>query len=161
MTSSVPIVRQIAWLSVLPQIGILLLLMGIAHLLGAQEPLLAGAITYLVASFILRSMIPRHHRRGISLYKKERFAEAIPYFAKSYEFFAQHAWLDRWRAVTMLSASRMSYREMSLLNVAFCLAQSGERELSIQEYRRVLAEFPGSKMAESALKLLEPAAPKV
>jgi tetratricopeptide (TPR) repeat protein len=159
MTSSVPIIRQIAWLSVVPQIAILLLLIAIARLLEVREPLLAGALTYLAASFILRSVIPRHHRNGIYFYKKERFAEAIPYFYKSYEFFARHPWLDRWRAVTMLSPSRMSYKEMALINVAFCLAQAGERERSIQEYRRVLAEFPGSKMAEAALRLLEPQNP--
>lgn len=159
MTSSVPIVRQIAWLSLLPQLAILWLLIWIAQLLGAQEPLIAGPLAYLAASFILRSAIPRHHRNGIYFYKKERFAEAIPYFYKSYDFFARHAWVDRWRAVTMLSPSRISYREMALINVAFCLAQAGERERSIQEYRRALAEFPSSKMAQSALRLLETQAP--
>ena len=156
MTSSVPIIRQIAWLSVLPQIAVLLLLIAIAQLSGAREPLIAGPVAYLAASFILRSVIPRHHRNGIYFYKRERFAEAVPYFYKSYEFFNRYAWLDRWRALTMLSSSRISYQEMALLNVAFCLAQTGERERAILEYRRVLAEFPGSKMAESALRLLEP-----
>ena len=128
MTSSVPIIRQIAWLSLLLQLGIFLLLVGIAHLLGAPDALIAGAIAYLAASLILRSMIPLHHRRGIRLYRKERFAEAVPHFFKSYDFFARHAWVDRWRALTMLSPSRISYREMALLNAACCLAQSGERE---------------------------------
>jgi tetratricopeptide (TPR) repeat protein len=159
MPSSLPIVRQIAWLSVVPQVAVLALLILIARFLGAREPLIAGALTYLAASFVLRSVIPRHHRNGIYFYKKERFAEAIPYFYKSYDFFARHAWVDRWRAVTMLSPSRMSYREMALINVAYCLAQAGERERSILEYRRALAEFPGSKMAETALRLLEPQPP--
>jgi tetratricopeptide (TPR) repeat protein len=161
MTSSIPIVRQAAWLSVLPQIVILLLLVAIAHLLGVREALLVGAIAYLAISFILRLTVPVHHRRGIGLLKQERFAEAIPHFFKSYEFFTQHHWVDRWRAVTMLSSSRISYKEMALLNAAFCLAQTGERDRSIQEYKRVLAEFPGSKMAEAALRLLEPQDPSV
>lgn len=159
MASSLPIVRQIAWLSVLPQIAILLLLVAIAHLLGAGEPLLVGAIAYLAVSFIVRMTVPRHHLRGMGLVKQERFAEAIPHFLKSYEFFAAHGWVDRWRALTMLASSRISYQEMALLNVAFCLSQTGERERSIQEYKRVLAEFPGSKVAEAALRLLEPQAP--
>ena len=58
----------------------------------------------------------------------------------------------------MLSSSRISYREMGLLNAAFCFGQSGQRERAIEEYRRVLVEFPGSKMAEAALRLLEPQA---
>jgi hypothetical protein len=155
MASSLPIVRQIAWLSLLPQIAILLLIIAIVHLLGGQEPLLVGAVAYLVVSFILRLTIARHHVRGMGLIRREHFADAIPHFFNSYEFFTKHAWVDRWRAVTMLSSSRISYKEMGLLNAAFCLAQTGERERSIQEYKRVLAEFPGSKMAETALRLME------
>jgi tetratricopeptide (TPR) repeat protein len=150
-----------AWLALLPQLAIFALLVAIAHLLGAPEPLLAGAIAYLAASLILRATLARHHRRGIRLYRKERFAEAVPHFYQSYDFFTQHAWVDRWRAVTMLSPSRISYKEMALLNVAFCLAQSGERERAILEYKRVLAEFPNSRMAKSALRLLEPQDPSV
>jgi len=159
MASSLPIIRQLAWLSLLPHIAVLLLLVTIAYLLGAPEPLLVAAIAYLIISLLLRSTIPRHHRRGMGLFKQERFAEAIPHFSKSYDFFMRHNWVDRWRALTMLSSSRISYKEMALLNVAFCLAQTGERERSIQEYRRVLTEFPGSKVAEAALKLLAPPAP--
>lgn len=128
MTSSVPIVRQIAWLSVLPQLGILLVLIAIADLLGARDPFLAGAIAYVAASILLRFAIPRHHRRGLSLFKKERFSEAVPHFFRSYDFFVKHRWLDRWRAVTLLSSSRIGYTEMALLNAAFCLSQSRERD---------------------------------
>jgi hypothetical protein len=46
--------------------------------------------------------------------------------------------------------------QRATLNAAFCLAQSGERDRSIQEYKRVLAHFPGSKIAEVALRLIEP-----
>jgi tetratricopeptide (TPR) repeat protein len=159
MTSSVPIVRQIAWLSVVPQLGILLVLIAIARLLGVRDAVLAGAIAYVVASIMLRFGVARHHRRGVSLFKKERFSEAVPHFFRSYDFFVKYSWLDRWRSVTLLSSSRISYTEMALLNAAFCLAQSGERDRSIQEYKRVLDQFPGSKMAEAALRLLEPKDP--
>jgi tetratricopeptide (TPR) repeat protein len=156
MTSSVPIVRQLSWLSVLPQLGILLLLILMAHVLGARDAVFAAVLAYVVVSLALRFGIPRDHRRGISLYKKERFSEAVPHFLRSYDFFAKYRWIDRWRAVTLLSSSRISYSEMALVNAAFCLAQAGERERSIQEYKRTLAEFPRSKIAEAALRLLEP-----
>jgi tetratricopeptide (TPR) repeat protein len=156
MSSAVPIVRQVAWLSVLPQLAILFIFVEIARFVGAQDAFLAGAIAYLVILFALRFAVPRHHRRGIRLFKNERFAEAIPHFLLSYEFFSKHGWLDRWRALAMLSSSRISYREMALLNAAFCLGQAGQREQSIEHYRRVVSEFPGSKMAEAALRMLEP-----
>lgn len=159
MASTLPIVRQVALLSLLPHIAVLLLLVTIAYLLEAPEPFLVGAIAYLIVSVILRTTIPRHHRRGIRLFRQERFAQAIPHFYQSYDFFTRHAWVDRWRMLTVLSSSHISYKEMALLNVAFCLSQSGERERSIYEYKRVLLEFPGSKMAEAALRLLEPQPP--
>lgn len=156
MSSSLPVIRQIGWLSVLPQVAVLLLFVWSARALGAVEPFLWGAAIYLLVLVGLRFGIPLHHRIGIRLFKRERFAEAVPHFEKSYEFFSRHRWLDSFRALTLLSSSRISYREMALLNAAFCLAQSGERLKAIEEYRRVLAEFPGSKVSEAALRLVEP-----
>lgn len=158
MTSSIPVVRQIAWLSALPQLAILLLLILVARVIGAGSPIVVGAVAYLATSFGLRFGIAKDHRRGIRLFHKERFAEAVPHFLRSHEFFSRHKWLDDWRAVTMLSSSRISYREMALLNAAFCLGQSGERQRAAEEYMRVLLEFPRSRMAEAALRLMGPQA---
>ena len=158
MASSLPIVRQVAWLSVLPQLVLLFLLMALAGALNISSPAVVGAIAYLTLSFALRLLVPRAHRKGIRLFKQERFAEAVPCFKDSYEFFSRHAWIDRWRAITMLSSSRISYREMALVNVAFCLGQSGQQQEAIAKYRRVLQEFPESKLAETALRMMEPSA---
>lgn len=155
MSSSLPIVRQVAWLSVLPQLAILLLLIAFAEIfVTADDSLLAGVSVYFVLLVVVRQLVPLHHRKGIRLFKQERFTEAIPYFKESYKFFSRHLWVDRWRAITMLSSSRISYREMALLNVAFCLAQTGEQQKAQTEYRRVLTEFPNSKMAETALRMM-------
>ena len=90
------------------------------------------------------------------LFKRERFDEAATQFKKSHEFFSRHVWVDRWRSISMLSSSSISYREMALLNMAFCLAQTGERDQAAILYKRVLDEFPGSKVAQTALRMLEP-----
>lgn len=155
MASSLPIVRQIAWLSLVPQLTVLLSLITAVTALGIGDPVLVGLLCYLVLVVAVRWLIPRHHRRGISLVKRQRFADAIPEFRQSYEFFANAEWVDRWRSITMLSSSRMTYREMALLNVAFCLTQTGERDQALAEYRRVIGEFPGSKMAETSIRMLE------
>lgn len=147
-----------AWLSLIPQLAVLFLLVALARALNIGSPYAAGAICFLSLAFALRFFVPRAHREGIRLFKQDRFAEAVPHFEDSYEFFSRHAWVDRWRAITMLSSSRISYREMALLNIAFCLAQSDQRESAIAEYRRVLREFPGSKLAETAIRMLEPGA---
>lgn len=88
------------------------------------------------------------------LFKQERFAEAIPEFQRSHAFFAKHAWLDRWRALTLLSSTRVGYREMALLNAAFCLGQIGKRDEALATYRQTLADFPDSKMAQTAIRML-------
>jgi len=159
MPSSLPIIRQVAWLSLLPQLTAMALCIAIAHAGGADDPIVPGVLAFLLLSFTLRSAIPRHHRAGIKLFKQERFAEAIPHFRQSYQFFSEHRWLDRWRAVTMLSSSRIAYREMALLNVAFCLGQTGQREQSIAEYQRTLLEFPESKIAQLSLTMFGGSAP--
>ncbi len=79
MSSGRPIVRQIAWLSLVPQ----LLLMGIlciVYRICFDSTLLAvelAMITYLLLSLTLRSCIPRNHRKGIALYKAGKYAQAI------------------------------------------------------------------------------------
>jgi hypothetical protein len=157
MSSSVPVIRQIAWLSLVPQIAILFTLFWVFRSMGIGSPIFWGTAANLMIYFSLQFGIPVNQRRGVFLMKRERFAEAVPHFLKSYEFFSRHKWLDSLRAITMFSSSRISYREMALLNLAFCLVQSGERQRAIQEYKRVLVEFPGSKIAEAALRFMEPA----
>lgn len=154
MASSLPIIRQVAWLSVVPQVLLLLTLIVAARVLTLSEPILVGSLTYLTLLVFLRNAIPRHHRRGMRFFKRERFKEAIPQFRLSYQFFVKHHWVDRWRALTMLSSSRISYREMALLNLAFSLAQTGDHEQALAEYQRALAEFPDSKVAQMSIRML-------
>ena len=137
MTSNVPIVRQIARTSLAPQFALIAVLMGGAYLAGFEPFILIGAAAYLVLSFALRRLIPRDHRAGIALLRREMFADALPHFERSYEFFTRHRWLDDWRFITLLSSSRVSYREMALLNVAYCYGQTGYGERSRAYYQRV------------------------
>jgi len=50
MASNVPVVKQIAWISMLPQISILLLIGLICYLFGAENPVFPAAAIYLVLS---------------------------------------------------------------------------------------------------------------
>ena len=133
-------------------------LVGLAHLVfgGAwSEAFLIGAGLYLVYSSGSRAILAREHKAGMRLTKRGGFAEAIPHYEKSLAFFERHAWVDRWRALTMLSSGRLSYREMALVNIAFCYSQVGEGEKAEAYYRRTLADFPDSVIARTALRLME------
>jgi len=157
MRRQVPIVREVRWLWLVPQLCVLGILVWIARsIVGANEALLAGAGFYFLYLVGARSLVAHEHRRGIRLVRQQQWSEATPHFRRSYEFFSRHPWIDRFRWLALLSLSAASYREMALLNEAFALAQQGLRREARSVYARVLREFPESSMARTALNLMEP-----
>lgn len=91
---------------------------------------------------------------GIKKNNSEKFEEAIPDFEKGYAFFKKYEWIDKYRFITLLSASKMSYREMAIANIGFCYFQIGDGTKSKDYYERKLKEFPESGLAKSALKMI-------
>ena len=158
--SSAPIIKQIAWISIIPHMVVMGLLTIFWFQFEVENPLLYGAITYLIISFSLRTFISNDHRKGMDLVKKERFDEAIECFEKSFTFFKQNEWVDKYRYVTLLNSSRISFREMALNNIAFCYGQLGDGERARQYYERTLQEFPDSGIAKAGLRLLNSASKK-
>ena len=55
----------------------------------------------------------------------------------------------------LLSSSRISYREMALINRAFCYTQIKEGEKAKELYKKALEEFPDSGMAKAGVNMLE------
>ncbi len=157
MASNQPIIKQIAWLSILPQLIVMITIFVICKLSGTSDPIFSGAILYLIILITLRIVVPRNHRRGISLFKKKEFAAAKDEFIKSYEFFRKNSWIDKYRYLTLLSSSRISYREMALLNTAYCYGQIGEGHKSKEYYEKTLSEFPGSEIAIASLNMIKAA----
>ena len=45
---------------------------------------------------------------------------------------------------------------MALLNIAFCYSQKGNGSKAKEYYEKTLQQFPGSEMAKSALRMLNP-----
>jgi tetratricopeptide (TPR) repeat protein len=114
-----------------------------------------GMGIYFAYAWLTRLLIPRDHRRGIRLVRQGRYEEAIQAFENSLSFFTRHSWIDRLRAITMLSPSAMSYREMALCNTAFCYSQIGQGAKSKAIYQSVLAEYPDNLLAPASLRMLE------
>lgn len=149
-----PIVRQTAWISALPQVVVLGLLVLIWYVIQPKQAFLFGAITYLFLSISLRFFIPHNHRKGMDYVKNQNFDTAIIEFKKSYAYFTKHALIDKYRYLTMLSSSRMSYREMALNNIAFCYGQLGNGIEAKNYYEKTLQEFPDSGIAKAGLNML-------
>lgn len=148
-----PLVREVAWAAVGPQIVILAALIGLAHVLaGPRHGVAVGAGLFLLWSLGSRRLLAGDHRRGIALTRAGKHREAIAAYERSLAFFEQRPWLDRYRAILMLSASRMAYREMALANIAYCWGQLGEGARMKAAYERVAAEYPGNPIATAALR---------
>jgi tetratricopeptide (TPR) repeat protein len=160
MSSNVPTIRQINWISILPQLVVIGIFLIIWKLINVGDPFLIALLTYLILSICLRTLIPHDHRKGMSLVKQIKYAEAIEYFEKSYAFFSRHNWIDKYRFVTLLSSSRMCYKEMALANIAFCYGQIGDGLKSKEYYERTLKEYPDNGIAKAGLNLLNSATNK-
>jgi tetratricopeptide (TPR) repeat protein len=115
-----------------------------------------GVAIYLIYSFGSKALWLKNHRRGIYLTKLDSYQDAINEFRLSYEFLSKYSWLDKYRFITMLDSSAVSYREMALCNIAYSYAQLNDRSAALQSYRRAVEEFPESEMAKSGISYLEP-----
>jgi len=157
MSSKTPVVVQTNMVSSVIHILIMGLIMLIWYLFDSKNPIIYGAATYTLISYALKNLIPRDHRKGVKKTKSGKFENAIPDFEKSYTFFNKHEWIDKYRVVTLLSPSKMSYKEMGLANIGWCYGQIGNGKQSKIYYEKTLAEFPKSVLAKSALKLINSA----
>ena len=111
-----------------------------------------GVVAYLVYSFGSRSILLRYHRTGMKLSKLGSYKDAIREFELSHQFLTRHSWLDRFRFITMLDESAISYREMALCNIAYSYVQLQEPAQALRYYERAREEFPESELAQSGVK---------
>jgi len=150
-----PVIHQIAWISLVIQMIIVGVLIGLATYLNVPKPILAATIAYLAIAALIRLLLTAHQRRGMHYAREGRLELAIPEFQKSYEFFHRNAWLDEMRYIFLLSTSRVSYREMGLLNLAYCDLWADRGEDAVRTYLRTIEEFPDSGLAWTGIKLFQ------
>ena len=159
MNKKALIIKQIAWVSVIPQIIVcILIIKSFRHLSEANyayDVIFPALILYLSLAFVLRNGIAHAHRKGIKLTRQGNFRKAIQYFEKSYSFFSNHSWIDKWRYLTLFSSSSLSFREMALCNIAYCYLRSGDSPKSKEYYEKAFMEFPESLLAKSSLDMFK------
>lgn len=155
MATKIPTIRQVNWTALIPQAIIFGGLYYIWEIFNPFMPFLSAAISFLLLSLILKSTLAKHHRAGMAKVKLGQFKGAIDDFKASYTHFKEKEWIDQYRAVTLLSSSKLSYLEMALVNVAFCYGQIGDGENAKAYYEKALEEFPDSQIAQTALKMLD------
>lgn len=154
MASNVPVIRQVAWISLIPQLLVMGLIIYLYSIFRSQEPILYGALTYVGLSFFLRNFVAKAHRDGMRLVKQHNFMAAIPKFENSVDFFTKNSWLDKYRFITLLSSSKMTYKEMGLCNIAFCYSQTNNGQKAKEYYEQTLREFPENGLAIAGLRMI-------
>ena len=150
-----PVIHQIAWVSLILQLLIVAIFIGAATYFNVPKPILAATLAYIVLAALIRLLLTSHHRRGMHYARQNRLELAIVEFQRSYEFFHRHTWLDEMRYIFLLSTSRVSYREMGLLNLAYCDLWADRGEDAVRTYLRTIEEFPQSGLAWTGIKLFQ------
>jgi tetratricopeptide (TPR) repeat protein len=152
-----PFVRgKVVWLYTIPQFILIFLLCWVFSL-GTEDntDIIYGFFAYWIIIYALRNLVARQHRQGIALLKKNNFEQALLHFQKSVAYFERNPWIDKYRYITLLSASKMTYREMGLCNVAFCHSQLGRGAEAKEIYTEVLNQYPENGIAAAALKMMQ------
>ncbi len=151
-----PRIKQISWAGVMAQVVFMMsLLVGLDAWLGKGKGATPALIVYLVYTACSRMILSKDHRRGIQLVRTGKYDEAIVKFRDSETFFRARPWLDKYRAIILMSPSALSYLEMALVNIAFCHAAAGRKEEAKASYERALKEFPQSGLAILGLQRLQ------
>ena len=154
MSVNIPFIRQISWPALFLQFILIGILIYIFKLSGTSEIFLLTAFTYSISAMILRNVFAKDHRHGIRLVRQNKFIEAIPFFERSVNYFTKNKWIDKFRSLTLLSSSKMTYKEMGLCNIAFCYSQSGDGSKAKEYYKQVLKEYPQNGLAIAGLNML-------
>jgi tetratricopeptide (TPR) repeat protein len=141
------VIRKVSWPATALQIAVIGAAYGVTYWLAGERGAMLTIVAYFVYSHGSRWLLTGAHRRGMRFFRAGHFEDAIAQYEQSYAFFSRHAWLDRYRALTMFSPSATSYREMALFNIANCQVRLGDRTAAEGTFRRLLKEFPDGVFA--------------
>lgn len=155
MSANVPVFRPVSWLAFLIIILIWIIFMAIFAFLFQFEGIYIGSIIFFILSVSLQQIIPASHNKGAKAIKKKDFKTALEYFSESVDFFTRYDWVDKYRAITLLTTAKMSYREMALCNMAFCYSQTNEAEKAKNLYEQILKEYPNNGVAFYSLNSIK------
>lgn len=153
MGTKVPVVGNTRWLMVLPPLavlGALIALSGLAFGWVWWSMLIAFGV-WLAYTFTARWVWVRHHRAGLRALQAGRWEEAIECYRRGEALFREKPWIDRWRPLTLMTASAMSFTEVAVNNIGVAQLQAEDALAAEATFERGLAEFPDSIVMQNAL----------
>ena len=153
-----PVTTYFSWKLVLPQFAAAAVLILLVKILlpgrDTVDAFVIGAAIYATYSFGSRYFIAGAHRHGLRAVARQEYDAALAHFRRSYAFFSEHEWLDRYRSITLMSPSMWSYREMALMNILTVHVGKKDFAAAKEACRHVLEEFPNNQIAQSTYDML-------
>ena len=152
-----PIIRQTAWVSIIPQLIVFAVLIALFYLTtnDLRLSVLLCCITYLILSRGSKGIVLRHHRKGMLCVRSNDYATAAAHFENSFDLLRKYPAFDKFRYILLLDSSYIPYTEMALINLAYCSIKLEQIDKAKQYYHKALELFPDSEIAKEALSSIE------
>lgn len=147
--------RAIAWWTLPVHFTLLILMIWGFSQIGIENPGLWACAVFILYSFLGRMIFSFHQRQGMRLLRLKKFEQALDQFRKSELYFKKYPWLDRFRFFFMLSASKLTFREMALLNQGYCLIMTGKLSEASLHFQNIRFEHPQNTVILPWLENLE------
>lgn len=148
------VARTSSWWRLCIVLAVLFSLQGAGAYFAGLPGLIAATVIYFILKVLLQRRAKSFQKGGLKLMTEERYREAAALFEAGYQYFSEHRWTDRYRAISMLDYTGMDWREIMLANMATNLALAGDRERAIELYQQCLELYPDSRLAKPALRFL-------
>jgi hypothetical protein len=104
---------------------------------------------------VVRFIICRHHRAGVTLTRAGRFHDAVQAFRRSAAFWHQWAWLDRLRGLLLGSSVAYPFGQLARYNQAYCYSRMGRGDEARDTLRALIHDAPQMLIATELLSLLD------
>jgi len=159
MKQNVPLIRNVNYPAFFLQLVVIAAIIGgfawlFWAVLGIWSTLLGLAVLLIYVKGV-QWVFMRYHRAGMKLMQAGKYDEALVPLQHALEFYNEHPQLDRLRHVLLVSASAFSFREVALMNIAYCFGQMGDKEKMVKHYERLAIEYPNNVTAQNTLRFIE------
>lgn len=147
--------QETVWIALVPRLALLGVLCLILYPFDRRFFFVDAFILCLFITYTVKySLIPGSTFTGVKLLKEGKYEEAIPFIQKDISYFTKRSWIDRFRFALMISSSSISYREISLCNMAYCLLQTGKTREAKELYESILTQYPENMVVKAQLKTI-------
>lgn len=112
-------------------------------------------IILLITTIFFEKIVFKHNHKALKLLKKKEYEEAIEEYIISYEFILKRKFICKLGELFLIpEGDYTSYKEITLLNIAFCYLQLKNIDKLKNYYQKILEEFPGNEEAKAMLDII-------